>query len=163
MAALWEDRAMEGTTVRRASASDLDALLSLYRELAGGKASAAPAERDAAEPVLERILAQDARELAVAVAGGQVIGTADMVIVPNLTHRAEPWAIVENVIVAASHRRTGAGRALMAHLIEIARACGCCKVELISGRHRSQAHAFYRSMGFQAVAEGFKLYFDEQS
>jgi GNAT superfamily N-acetyltransferase len=83
------------------------------------------------------------------------------VVVPNLTHRGEPWAIVENVIVASAARRTGVGRALMARLIELARAAGCYKLQLLSGKHRAEAHAFYRSMGLDAVAEGFKIYFDE--
>jgi hypothetical protein len=38
---------------------------------------------------------------------------------------------------------------------------GCHKVGLLSGKHRLEAHHFYRSMGFEAVAEGFKLYLDE--
>jgi ribosomal protein S18 acetylase RimI-like enzyme len=72
-----------------------------------------------------------------------------------------PWAIVENVIVAEQHRRRGVARRLLESLIETARAAGCCKLELISGKHRTGAHAFYRSVGMEAVAEGFKLYYDE--
>lgn len=147
--------------VRRAVDSDLDALLSLYRELAGDRGTAAPGDRSSSEPVLAEILADRERELAVALRDGRLVGTADMIIVPNLTHRGEPWAIVENVIVAGAARRSGAGRALMEHLIELARAAGCCKLQLISGKHRAEAHEFYRSMGLTAVAEGFKIYFDE--
>ena len=110
--------------------------------------------------MLAEILADPARELAVALRGGRLVGTADMLIVPNLTHRGEPWAIVENVIVAGAERRSGAGRALIEHLIELARAAGCCKLQLISGKHRAEAHEFYRGMGLTAVAEGFKIYFD---
>lgn len=153
---------MTSVTVRRASPADLDGLLSLYRELAGSKVSAAPADGTTARPVLEQILADDTRELAVAVVDGRVVGTADMVIVPNLTHRGEPWAIVENVVVAGAHRGEGVGRALFERVIAVARAAGCHKVELLSGRHRVEAHTFYRSMGLSAVAEGFKLYLDEE-
>ena len=81
--------------------------------------------------------------------------------VPNLTHGCEPWAIVENVIVASAARRTGVGRALLGHLIELARKAGCYKLQLVSGKHRAEAHEFYRSMGLDAVAEGFKIYLDE--
>ena len=49
---------------------------------------------------------------------------------------------------------------LFERLIEVARAAGCCKLQLISGKHRTGAHAFYRSVGMEAVAEGFKLYYD---
>ena len=34
-------------------------------------------------------------------------------------------------------------------------------MQLLSGKHRTEAHSFYRRAGMSAVAEGFKLYFDE--
>jgi GNAT superfamily N-acetyltransferase len=148
--------------VRRAARTDLDGLLARYEELAADKVTAAPGELAASEPLLGEILADPRRELAVAAVDGRLVGTADLLVVPNLTHRGEPWAIVENVIVTGAARRTGVGRALMGHLIEFARTAGCCKLQLVSGKHREEAHSFYRSMGLEAVAEGFKVYFDEQ-
>lgn len=147
--------------MRPALHSDLSELLSLYRALAGEKVSALPGAQETALPVLERILSDPARHLLVAEIDGELAGTADMVVVANLTHHCMPWAIVENVIVAERHRRVGAARGLFDRLIEIARAAGCCKLQLSSGKHREDAHAFYRSLGMGAVAEGFKLYFDE--
>jgi GNAT superfamily N-acetyltransferase len=152
---------MGSVVVRRASRSDLSALLSLYEELAGDKLTAAPGDRAEAEPRLAEILADPRRELAVAILDGQLVGTADLLVVPNLTHRGEPWGIVENVIVTGAARRSGVGRALMSHLIERARADGCHKLQLLSGKHRTEAHELYRRMGLDAVAEGFKIYFDE--
>jgi GNAT superfamily N-acetyltransferase len=151
---------MGGVLVRRAQQADLDVILSLYEELAESSITAAPADGTTAAPLLAKILADPARELAVAIVDGQLVGTADLLIVPNLTHRGEPWAILENVIITSTARRAGAGRKLMEHLIELARAAGCYKLQLISGKHRPDAHAFYRSLGLDAVAEGFKIYFD---
>ena len=68
--------------------------------------------------------------------------------------------MAENVIVAAAYRRTGVGRALMQYAIDQARAAGCYKLQLTSGKQRAPAHAFYRSLGLDAIAEGFKIYFD---
>ena len=147
--------------MRRARLSDLAALLSLYQKLAGEKRSALPAGAERAEAILREILEQPSRQLLVAEVDGKLAGTADMVIVSNLTHDGLPWAIVENVVVAEEHRRQGVARRLFEQLFETARAYGCCKVELVSGKHRTGAHAFYRSVGMAAVAEGFKLYFDE--
>lgn len=79
---------------------------------------------------------------------------------PNITHRGAPWGIVENVIVASAARRRGAARALFAEIERIARAAGCHKVGLLSGRQRTQAHDFYLGAGYEPVCEGFKLYFD---
>jgi GNAT superfamily N-acetyltransferase len=128
--------------------------------LAGEKASAAPADQRASAPVLEAILADRSRHLVIAELDGQPAGTADMLIVPNLTHHGMPWAIVENVVVAEAHRRKGVATSVMRHLVDNARAAGCFKVELLSGKHRAPAHALYRSVGLHAVSEGFKIYFD---
>jgi len=146
--------------VRQATLSDLGPLLELYEQLAGAKTSAAPGDRATSTAVLSEILAEPRHELAVATLDGRVVGTLDLLTVPNLTHRGEPWAIVENVIVAEHARRSGVGRALMEHAIESARAAGCCKLQLLSGKHRTEAHLFYRTLGLDAVAQGFKIYFD---
>jgi GNAT superfamily N-acetyltransferase len=152
---------MGDTVIRPAALSDLSALLSLYEELAGAKIAAIGGDLASSEPLLAEILADPRRTLMVAILDDQPVGTADLLIVPNLTHRGEPWAIVENVIVASHARRAGVGRTLLEHLIGLAHEAGCYKLQLVSGKHRTEAHAFYRSMGLDAVAEGFKIYFDE--
>jgi ribosomal protein S18 acetylase RimI-like enzyme len=146
--------------IRRARPADLDALLALYHELAATRSAAAPGDHASARPVLEQILADPARHLIVGIVDGHVVGTADLLIVANLTHRGKPWAIVENVVVAAATRRSGVGGELMRHLIELAGAAGCYKVQLLSGKQRAGAHALYRNLGLDAVAEGFKIYLD---
>lgn len=148
-------------TIRPARADDLDALLGLYRLFGDDKASAAPPAPAVAAPILAAAIADQARHLVVGELDGEVCATADMVVVANLTHHGQPWAIVENVVVAADRRRRGVGSELMRHLVALAREQGCCKVQLLSGKHRLGAHEMYRGLGFEAVAEGFKLYFDE--
>jgi GNAT superfamily N-acetyltransferase len=148
-------------TVRAARHGDLDALLSLYGELAGSREAAAPAGRSESEAVVGRILADDSRHLVVASIDGEVVGSADMLLVPNLTHHGKPWAIVENVIVAPGRRRTGVGRRVMEHLLGVAAAAGCYKVQLLSDERRTEAHGFYRSLGFREAAKGFKRYLEE--
>lgn len=146
--------------VRSALPADLDGLLALFRELAGDRGAASPADRHDAQAVLDEILADAARHLVVATIDGGVVGSADLLLVPNLTHHGKPWAIVENVIVAVATRRSGVGRELMAHLIGLARAAGCYKLQLHSGKQRTDAHRFYESLGLEPVAEGFKIYFE---
>jgi GNAT superfamily N-acetyltransferase len=151
---------MSEVVIRAAAGGDLDRLLELYDELAEGRAAAAPADRATGSAILSAALQDSARHLIVAELDGRVCGTADMVIVANLTHRGAPWAIIENVVVAADSRRRGVATQMMAHLIELAHRSRCCKAQLLSGKQRTGAHAMYRSTGFEAVAEGFKVYFD---
>jgi GNAT superfamily N-acetyltransferase len=148
-------------TVREACRSDLDDLLVLYVELAEDRSGAAPADAATSGAVLDAITQDRSRRLVVATVDGKVVGTVDLVIVPNLTHAGKPWAVVENVIVAREFRRQGVASQLMHHVIDTARSAGCYKVQLHSGKQRAaEAHEFYRRLGFEAVAEGFKLFLD---
>jgi GNAT superfamily N-acetyltransferase len=149
---------MAGILVREASAGDLDALMGLYEQLTGPPR--APVSEPPPDPgaAIAQITADPARSLLVAEADGRLVGTVDLLIAPNLTHHAQPWALVENVVVAESARRLGVGRALMLRAMEIAREAGCYKINLISGNERTEAHDFYRSLGFEAIGQGFKTY-----
>jgi ribosomal protein S18 acetylase RimI-like enzyme len=60
----------------------------------------------------------------------------------------------------AARQGEGTGRALIAESLRRAEEAGCCIVQLLSLRHRQGAHAFYRRLGFEPVAEGFRRYFD---
>jgi GNAT superfamily N-acetyltransferase len=96
----------------------------------------------------------------VAESSGSVIGTATLLLLPNLTYRCAPTAFVEAVVVALDHRRKGVATALMRRLLDDTRAAGCNKVQLLSHkRHATDgAHRLYTAIGFEAEAEGFRLY-----
>ncbi len=59
-----------------------------------------------------------------------------------------------------SHAVFDSQRLLVERLLADARAAGCYKVQLLSHKRHSEdgAHAFYRAMGFEAEAEGFRRY-----
>jgi GNAT superfamily N-acetyltransferase len=151
---------MASLIVRPANRYDIDAIVSLYGQLAEDRIESLPAT-ELAVRIFESIAAQPGRAILVALAEDRVIGTADMLIVANLTHHGRPWAVVENVIVDRRHRRGGVGTALMSEITHRCRDAGCYKVQLLSRRDRRGAHAFYERLGFAAAAEGFRLYFDE--
>ena len=90
---------------------------------------------------------------------GKVVGTLVFVLVPNLSHRASPWAVVENVIVDPAYQGRGFGKKMMEHVIEMAKEAGCYKISLTSNLKRHVAHNMYRSLGFEPSAHGFRRYF----
>ncbi|MGH2607748.1 MAG: GNAT family N-acetyltransferase [Tepidiformaceae bacterium] len=141
--------------VRDAHEGDLEALLALYVQLSAGNASTTV---EAARPGLQALLADERVRLLVAEDEGRVVGTATLVVVPNLTHDGQPWAQVENVVVEDSLRGTGVGRLVMDECVRLAWAAGCYKVQLQSADHREGAHRFYEGMGFKASSLGFRLY-----
>jgi GNAT superfamily N-acetyltransferase len=98
-------------------------------------------------------------ELLVAEENNEILGSMVLLIMPNLSHHASPWALVENLIIDPKQRRRNVGRKLMEYAIRRAREQGCYKIILNSNKKRRGAHKFYRSLGFEASAYGFSFYF----
>jgi len=151
---------MSSYRVRDAEERDLEQLLDLYGELSEGELARMPADSGVSRVVLAAILSDRRRHLCVAEHGNRVVGSAELIVIDGLTHGAMSWGVIENVIVSGDFRGRGAGTALLEHLLDLARAGRCYKVQLHSGKQRVDAHRLYRRLGFGPVAEGFKLYFD---
>ena len=142
--------------VRLARPDDLAAVLHLLAQLHPERPEMPNAED--ARVVWVEMLKQPGRTVFVAELGGQVRGVADLLVIPNLTHAAQPWSTVENVAVDETVRGRGIGRALMDAVVGAARAAGAYKVQLMSADGRN-AHAFYEAIGFEPCAQGFRRYF----
>jgi len=146
--------------IRAAIRSDLGAILRLLREL-GDKThtqSAYVRMSSAAVRAWTRMENDPDRTVLVAEQRGQIIGTLDLLVVANLTHDAQPWAIVDNLVVDPAARNRGIGRALMEDAFDRSVRSGCYKIELLSHEIRHEAHTFYRSLGFDDSSEGFRRY-----
>src|SRR5699024_874882 len=101
--------------IRAAIRSDLGAILRLLRELGDQTHthSAFVRTSSAAVRAWTRMENDPDRPVLVAEQRGQIIGTLDLLVVANLTHDAQPWAIVDNLVVDPAARSRGIGRALM--------------------------------------------------
>lgn len=146
----------ERVVVREAVAADVGDLLELLAELHPRY----PGDPSRSAAILSEILGSPGRSLLVANVDGVVVGTADLIVVANLSHGGAPWAIVENMVVRPDARGGGVGRALLEEILRRARAADCYMVQLLSLEHRLDAHAFYRRLAFEPVAEGFRVYLD---
>ncbi len=148
--------------IRRATESDIARIVELYRQLVITTSQAEqsqPTSSDNYRRVFSQICRQTGYELMVAECDGEVVGTLVLLIMPNLSHNALPWALVENVVVDEKYRRQGIGRLLIEYAIVRAKTAGCYRIVLSSDIRRHEAHEFYRSLGFEASAHGFRLYF----
>ncbi len=149
------------TRVRRARIDDLPELLDLLDELQDGATPGIPWDRGDAvwtATVWEEVLTDPRRVYIVAEDDERVVGTVDLIIVPNLTHGARPIGFVENLVVTTDRRGDGIGRALMADVMSRAKAEGCYKIQLLSANARSGAHSFYEELGFEASSRGYRRY-----
>ena len=144
--------------IRPAIRSDLGAILRLLRELSDGTSGSSAGVRmsSAAVRAWTRMEADPDRTVLVAERRGQIIGTLDLMVVANLTHDAQPWCVVDNLVVDPACRRSGVGRSLMEEAADRAGRAGCYKVELLSHESRGGAHDFYRALGFENSAAGFR-------
>ncbi|MGA5357386.1 GNAT family N-acetyltransferase [Streptomyces purpurascens] len=141
-------------TVRSAAEADLAALLVLYREL---NPDDVPLSGAAADAVWAAISGQQGRTVLVADADGTVAGTADCVVMPNLTRGGRAILFVENVVVAGGFQRRGVGRQLMEAAVRLGESAGCYKVQLLAADD-AYVHSFYEACGFKALAQGFRRY-----
>jgi GNAT superfamily N-acetyltransferase len=146
--------------VRPGRQSDIPQIIELYDQLAistsPAESGVAPTDGDYAR-VFARMMAVLGLELVVAEQGGVVVGSLVLLVVPNLSHGGLPWAMVENVIVEERGRRVGTGKLLMEYAIGRAKAAGCYRIGLSSDNRREGAHRFYRSLGFEGSAQGFRM------
>lgn len=149
-------------TVRLATEADIPRILELYRELVITTSQTEQEHEpspDSLRQVFADISAYPGHELVIAEEDGEVIGTLVLLIVPNLSHSALPWALVENMVVERRYQRHGTGKLLMDYAITRARDAGCYKIALSSDKKRPDAHRFYRSLGLEPSALGFRRYF----
>jgi GNAT superfamily N-acetyltransferase len=128
-----------------AQRNDLPALLALYRQL--HPTDPVPSG-DALDMLWSEILADPNYHILLAKAGGQAVASVSVIVVKNLTRNARPYAIIENVITDAAHRRKGLAAALMAEAVKIAQAANCYKASLTTGNKDDATFRFYERCGF---------------
>ena len=149
-----------GIEIRRARASDLEALRELYRLLFQEHAAALPDVLRVPEPP-EGDTAEHAESLvneecffAVAEVDGRVVGFIDASRrdPTDPTDVDAPWCNVNNVVVHPSHARTGVGSALLAAAEEWAKGKGFAQMRLTVFEFNAAARAFYERAGYGALS-----------
>lgn len=139
--------------IRRARPEDAPRIAALYRQLVRQTMVSVLPERIAA-------VAEDARTaLLVAARGDTVCGTALVCLCADVMFNAQPFAVVENLIVDAGQRGHGAGALLLSAVEAFCRDSDCSKIMLLSSAHRQRAHVFFERAGFLGSAKrGFVKY-----
>jgi GNAT superfamily N-acetyltransferase len=84
--------------------------------------------------------------------GAQVCGMATVHILPVI-HYTGTMARVTAFVVDAACRGRGVGKTLLTAIREFASARHVHRIEVVSGNHRPQAHAFYQAAGYQPTEQ----------
>jgi GNAT superfamily N-acetyltransferase len=91
--------------------------------------------------------------------GDHVCGTALVSLCADVMFKAQPFAVVENVVVDESARGQGVGTALFQYIESFCRDAECSKIMLLSTVDREDAHRFFERMGFVGSSKrGFVKY-----
>ncbi|WP_198404959.1 GNAT family N-acetyltransferase [Chromobacterium violaceum] len=113
-----------------------------------------------AEALTALALADGARaQVLVCACGAELAGTAWLGFCEDVMYGAQPFAVLENVVVDARWRGRGLGAALLREAERRSLARDCPKIMLLSSAGREDAHRFFLRVGFRGDAKrGFVKY-----
>ena len=134
--------------IRSAELRDSPAVSELLSELGFPSSAAVVSERlDALSAAGETAL--------VAVRGGEVVGLLTLHITPVL-HRPTPVGRLTALVVTGRERGKGVGRLLVNAAEQFFAERGCGLVEVTSNLRLTDAHSFYKRLGYEATSVRFK-------
>jgi GNAT superfamily N-acetyltransferase len=134
--------------VREARSSDSSQIACLLGEL--GYPSSEPAVRGR----LGYLSSNAENPVFVAEYHGEIVGFLSFHIIP-LLHLEGGLGRITALVVNARSRGCGLGKSLVAAAECFAWEHGCLRIEITSGDHRSNAHAFYESIGYRVDTRRF--------
>lgn len=149
---------MPALTIRRATREDLADIVAMLADDDLGAA-----REDASLPLdpgyiaaFEAIDADPRQLLAVALQGGDIVGTMQLTCLPGLSMKGAWHGLIEAVRVVRPLRGSGIGGKMIEWALDHFRRRGCVIAQLSSSKSRTQAHKFYERLGFTASHIGMK-------
>jgi GNAT superfamily N-acetyltransferase len=112
-----------------------------------------------AKVIYEKMKSYPNYKVYVAAYDNEIVGTFALLIMENLAHLGTPSAVVEDVAVLSKYQGKGIGKYMMEYAIQKSKEAGCYKMSLSSNLKRTEAHAFYESLGFEKHGYSFRVDF----
>ncbi len=131
--------------IREINENDFQGLSELYTHLHSNK----PIENNAENIELFRGILEDKNHhIIVAEEEGKIVSSCVCVIVPNLTHNQQPYALIENVVTNKDYRNRGLASDCLVFAKQIALNNNCYKMMLLTGSKKRSTHKFYQKNGY---------------
>ena len=141
---------MADISIRSATADDAAVICTIYNQGIDDRIATLETELRTAEERRQWLAARSPRHPVVAaISGGEVVGWGSL-------NAFNPRPAYDNVVdlsvyVERAWRGRGVGRALLAHLLDLARGLGYHKMVLATFPYNAAGVALYRRMGFTSV------------
>lgn len=100
---------------------------------------------------------QDGNQIILAIENEEIIGCLQLTFIPTIARGGMTRAQIEGVRVKNTHRSRGIGQVLFEEAVRLAKEYGCGLVQLTTDKSRTDAHDFYKKLGFKVTHEGMKL------
>ncbi|MEL6640619.1 MAG: GNAT family N-acetyltransferase [Pseudomonadota bacterium] len=134
--------------------ADLPALIALYAHLSPEDP---PTDIDIAQANLRAMGTYTGSAVLLGEVEHTLITSCTCIVVPNLSRRGRPYALLENVVTHRDYRCQGFGTQILRYAIDGAFAQGCYKVMLLTGTKKQSTLDFYLKAGFQQTKTGFQI------
>ena len=131
--------------IREIMHGDLEGLMVLYMQL---HSNPIPEETENLSRLWDTIISDQNHYIIVAEENGKIVSSCVCVIIPNLTHNQQPYALIENVITDGLHRNKGLATQCLEYAKEIAIREKCYKMMLLTGSKKKTTLNFYRKAGY---------------
>lgn len=133
--------------IREIEINDFDGLMRLYTQLHDNPV---PQESEELTRLWQRILDDKNHRIIVAEEDGKIVSSCVCVIIPNLTHNQQPYALIENVVTDKEYRGKGLATKCLDFAKSIALKENCYKLMLLTGSKEESTLNFYRKAGYNS-------------
>ncbi len=145
---------MQKISIREASDVDVPILLGLLYEL-GRPEPQVDSDVDSFRRLAKQYISDSDKKILVAVLDDvEIVGMLSIVFLTRLNQKT-PELYVPELVVRKKYQKSGIGSKLISFCIQVGKKKNCHRIRLESGNQRSQAHRFYKSMGFSQSAQSF--------
>lgn len=134
--------------IREISNNDFNGLSELYTHLHGNKPIP---DNEMSIEIWNSILNDKNHHVIVAEEDDKIVSSCVCVIIPNLTHNQQPYALIENVVTHKDYRKRGLASQCLTYAKQIAVKNNCYKMTLLTGSKKRATHRFYRKNGYNSI------------
>ncbi len=133
--------------IREIRYDDLRGLMLLYTQLHNNPM---PDNLQDISETWKKIISDKDHHIIIAEEDGRIVSSCVCVIIPNLTHSQQPYAVIENVVTDKIYRNKGLATACLDFAKDIALRKHCYKIMLLTGSKEESTLNFYRRAGYNS-------------